>query len=111
MEERSFAYIFENIDGLSKGQRKIADFICENIETAAYMTAAKLARSVGVSESTVVRFAYGMGYGSYHAFQNMLRETAKTQITPKQRMKIVSSRMEEGNSIFRDVLKSDMEKI
>ena len=41
----------------SKGQKKLADFIREDYDKAAFLTAAKMGEEVGVSESTVVRFA------------------------------------------------------
>ena len=56
----------------SKGQKKLADFIREDYDKAAFMTAAKMGEEVGVSESTVVRFATHLGYKGYPDFQKAL---------------------------------------
>ena len=64
-------------EGFSKGQKLIADFVCEKYDKAAFMTASKLGEKVGVSESTVVRFAYELGFEGYPEFQHVLREIIK----------------------------------
>ncbi|MBO7288906.1 MAG: MurR/RpiR family transcriptional regulator, partial [Clostridia bacterium] len=77
---------------MSKSHKKIADFICEHYDKAAFMTAAKLGEKVGVSESTVVRFASLMGFEGYPEFQYVLREIIKNKLTAVQRMEITSSK-------------------
>ena len=59
----------------SKGQRKIASFITESYDRAAFMTANKLGKTVGVSESTVVRFAVELGYDGYPSMQKAMQES------------------------------------
>lgn len=54
---------------LSKGQKLIAEYILKNYDKAAFMTAAKLGNNVGVSESTVVRFATELGFSGYPKLQ------------------------------------------
>ncbi len=82
--------IQEKIDSvyntLSKGHRKIADYIKENYEKASFMTAASLGQTVGVSESTVVRFASHIGFDGYPEFQKHLQEMVKNNLTSIQRM-------------------------
>lgn len=73
-------------DGLSKGHKKIADFIRDNYEKASFMTASSLGKAVGVSESTVVRFASRVGFDGYPALRGRLRETVKRRLTSLQRM-------------------------
>ena len=58
----------------SKGQRRIAAYITESYDKAAFMTASRLGKTVGVSESTVVRFAVELGFDGYQRFQRSLRE-------------------------------------
>ena len=95
---------------LSKSQQKIADFITENEKTVFTMTAAQLARAVGVSESTVVRFASILGFEGYHKFQKALAAEARNQLTAFERMELLS-KTGEGEDVIKKVLKSDMDKI
>ena len=78
---------------LSKGQKKIADYIMENYDKAAFMTAARLGETVGVSESTVVRFATELGFEGYPSFQNDLQELIRSKLTSVQRMESASVRI------------------
>ena len=75
---------------LSKGHKKIADYIKANYERASFMTAAALGDAVGVSESTVVRFATHIGFDGYPEFQKNLQETVKSRLTSVQRMEAAS---------------------
>lgn len=104
------SYIREHRADFSKRQRIIADYIMQNYDNAAYMTAAALAGAVGVSESTVVRFAAELGFDGYQKLQKRLQEVTRAQLTSIQRMEIASRRMS-GDHILTAVLKSDVEKI
>ena len=68
---------------LSKGQKLIAEYILKYYDKAAFMTAAKLGDSVGVSESTVVRFAIELGFSGYTKLQKSLQELIKNKLTKK----------------------------
>ncbi|MEA4833085.1 MAG: MurR/RpiR family transcriptional regulator [Oscillospiraceae bacterium] len=95
---------------LSKSQRRLSDYITENYDKAAYMTAAKLAATVGVSESTVVRFADELGFDGYPEFSVYLKEIANRKLTSIQRIALSDERI--GNvSILDSVLSSDIDKI
>ena len=83
----------------SKGHRKIAEVILNNYVSASYMTASKLASEVGVSESTVVRFAMNMGFEGYHELQASLRSVLKNKLTSLERIEIANERMG-GNVLF-----------
>ncbi|MBU5677514.1 MurR/RpiR family transcriptional regulator [Alkaliphilus sp. MSJ-5] len=95
---------------LSKGQKLIAQYIIENYDKAAFMTASKLANKVGVSESTVVRFANALGFEGYPQLQKGLEEIIKTKLTTVQRVEMASEYSNEG-AILKKVLKSDMDNI
>ena len=99
-----------NFHRLSKGQKIIAQFIMSNYDKAAFMTAAKLGEKVGVSESTVVRFANTIGYEGYPQLQKQLQEMVKTKLTTVQRIEM-STDFTNKNSILKNILKSDMENI
>ena len=68
---------------LSKGQKLIAEYILKNYDKAAFMTAAKLGNNVGVSESTVVRFATELGFSGYPKLQKALQELIKNNFVYK----------------------------
>ncbi|NLB22171.1 MAG: MurR/RpiR family transcriptional regulator [Clostridium sp.] len=95
---------------LSKGQKLIADFILKHYDKAAFMTAAKLGQNVGVSESTVVRFAIELGYDGYPELQKSLQELVKTKLTAVQRLEMTNDLVDEENAL-KSVLKADMENI
>lgn len=97
-------------NSLSKGQKLIADFILQRYDKAAYMTASKLGKITGVSESTVVRFASELGYDGYPSFQSALRDIIKTKLTAVQRMEFASDHTDE-HDILSAVLQSDMDNL
>lgn len=95
---------------LSKGQRLLASYITENYDKAAFLTAAKLGQAVGVSESTVVRFASHLGYKGYPEFQHALGKLVQGKLHDVHRMEDVYGRISQSE-ILETVLKSDMERI
>ncbi len=94
----------------SKGQRLIANYILEHYEKAAYMTASRLGGLVGVSESTVVRFASELGFEGYPEFQRALQELIRNMLTSVQRIEVTNSLIGDGD-VLEKVLMSDAEKI
>lgn len=97
-------------ENLSKSHKKIAEYILEKCEKAAYMTAGRLSEETGVSESTVVRFACEMGYDGYPALQKALKEHVKSQLTTAQRMELAYEKMG-SRDIFTSTLKADISYI
>lgn len=102
--------IQQKYDDFSKGQKLIANYIVNHYDKAAYVTAAKLGEIVGVSESTVVRFAIELGFDGYPKLQKVLQELIKSKLTAVQRIEVSSNRINEDN-ILKSVLQSDMDKI
>lgn len=94
----------------SKGQRRIAAFINDNYEKAAFMTAGKLGLAAGVSESTVVRFASDLGYDGYPEMRRAMQELVKNRLTTVQRIEVAKD-MISGDDVPETVLNSDMAKI
>lgn len=95
---------------LSKGQKKIANAILNNYDKAAYLTASKLGNLVGVSESTVVRFANELGFEGYSEFQRAVQELVRIKLTPNQRIEITKQRIGRAD-VLESVLESDISKI
>ena len=93
----------------SKGQRLIAKYITESYDKAAFMTASKLGKKVGVSESTVVRFAAALGYSGYPQLQKALQELIRHRLTASQRFEMTSDM--DHAQVLNKVLKADMQNI
>jgi DNA-binding MurR/RpiR family transcriptional regulator len=102
--------IEKNYIKLSKGQKRIADFILQNYDKVAFMTASTLGDSTGVSESTVVRFANALGYDGYPKLQKGLQESIKTKLTTVQRFEL-SKDLEKESSYTKKVMNADMDNI
>lgn len=102
--------IQDNMSGFSKSQRMIAKYIVDSYDKAAFMTANELGGSVGVSESTVVRFAAELGYDGYPGMQRALQEMIRTKLTSVQRMEVGNDRISELD-VLPVVLQSDIENI
>ena len=98
------------IGSFSKGQKLIANYILAHYDKAAYLTASKLGAYVGVSESTVVRFAIELGFEGYPEFQHALQEIMRNRLTSFQRIEVTNSLIGDENILER-VLISDAEKI
>ena len=94
----------------SKGQRAIARYLLEHYEKAAFMTASKLGATVGVSESTVVRFAAEVGCDGYPQLQKRLQEIIRNRLTAVQRIEITSEQMSRSDVVSK-VLQADIDRI
>ena len=94
----------------SKGQRLIAKYITESYDKAAFMTANKLGKTVGVSESTVVRFAVDLGFEGYPSMQKAMQEMVMNRLTSVQRLEVASDRIG-SQDVVSMVVHSDMEKL
>lgn len=108
--ERLLSKINVQYQNFSKGQKKLAAYIKENYDKAAFLTAAKLGETVGVSESTVVRFATHLGYKGYPEFQRELEELVRNKLNSIQRMEVTYGKVPQSE-ILDTVLHSDIEKI
>ena len=102
--------INKNYSKMSKGQKLLATYITDNYDKAVFLTAAKMGDVVGVSESTVVRFAMSLGYKGYPEFQNALEELVRNKLNSVQRMDVTYGRISQSE-ILETVLKSDADKI
>ena len=105
-----FSRINEHYDKMSKGHKAIAKFISEHYDQAVFMTAAKLGEELGISESTVVRFASGIGYDGYPEFQKALEECVKGKLNSIQKMDAKYGRSSQSE-ILTSVITADIEKL
>ena len=102
IEQKSYSF--------SKGQKRLAKYITENFDIAAYLTASKLGKEAGVSESTVVRFAYQLDYSGYPELQRAIQVIVKTNSNSVQRMSLSSKRYQE-KGVLRSILYTDAERL
>lgn len=94
----------------SKGQKNLADYIIKNYDKAVFLTAARLGKEVGVSESTTVRFATQLGYKGFPEFHRALEELVRNRLTSIQRMEVTYGHVPQGE-ILDTIFQSDIEKI
>ena len=95
---------------MSKGHKLLATYITDNYDKAVFLTAAKMGETVGISESTVVRFATSLGYKGYPDFQKALEELVRNKLNSVQRMEVTYGRISQSQ-ILETVLQSDRDKI
>lgn len=100
----------EKLPKMSKGHKKIAEYILDHYDKAAFMTASKLGSIVGVSESTVVRFATELGFEGYPEMQKALKKFTSNQLTTVQRMNVINDRFGDEDVLSR-VLNFDIDQI
>ena len=110
MKTNLIAHISEHAAGFSKGQKRIAQYIQEHYESAAFMTAFKLGETVGVSESTVVRFAAELGFDGYPQLQKAMQELIRSKLTTVQRIEVTRARMAD-DEVLDNVMAYDMANI
>ena len=113
-EVKDSKYLISHIQSqytrFSKGQKLIAQYILKNYDKVAFMTACKLGEAVGVSESTVVRFANALGYSGYPKLQDALQELIKNKLTTVQRVDMIKE-FNDDSAILKKIVKSDMDNI
>lgn len=110
MKDDILTILEEKDPTFSKGQRRIASYITESYDKAAFMTASRLGAMVGVSESTVVRFAVELGYDGYPEMQKAMQEMVMNRLTSVQRIEVANDRI--GNQdVLTKVLQADAEKL
>lgn len=102
--------INSNYSSMSKGHKLLATYITDNYDKAVFLTAARMGEIVGVSESTVVRFATSLGYKGYPEFQSALEELVRNKLNSIQRMEVTYGRIAQSK-ILEEVLRSDADKI
>ncbi len=110
MHQDIMTILQEKAPEFSKGQRRIAKYITEAYDKAAFMTANRLGKTVGVSESTVVRFAVDLGFDGYPSMQKAMQEMVLNRLTSVQRIEVANDRLGDQDVISM-VLHSDMEKL
>ena len=103
--------ILQNLEPtFSKGQRRISRYIAESYDKAAFMTASRLGKAVGVSESTVVRFAMELGYDGYPGMQKAMQEMVANRLTSVQRIEVTNDRIGDQD-IPSMVLQADIDRL
>ena len=110
MKDDILTVMQNEMSSFSKGQKRIAAYILEDYNKAAFMTASRLGKTVGVSESTVVRFAIELGYEGYPSMQRAMQEMVLNRLTSVQRLEIAHEQMADQD-VLTSVLHSDAEKI
>ena len=104
------ALLQEKEHAFSKGQKRIASYITQSYDKAAFMTANRLGKTVGVSESTVVRFAVELGFDGYPSMQKAMQEMILNRLTSVQRIEVANDRIGDQD-VLSMVIQSDIDKL
>ena len=107
MKANLSSLLIEQMPHFSKGQKRIAEYILAHDDQAAYMTALKLSETVGVSESTVVRFAAELGFSGYPQMQKAIQEQIRSKLTTIERIDLARTRMRDDEVLPR-IMEYDM---
>lgn len=110
MKANLIAHITERQPSFSKGQKRIAQYIVEHYDKAAFMTAYRLGETVGVSESTVVRFAAELGFDGYPQLQKAMQELIRSKLTSVQRIEVTRARMRD-DEVLDNIIGCDLANI
>ena len=110
MENNILKKLENGLGGFSKSQKRIAEYIIEHYDKAAFMTAARLGAKINVSESTVVRFAAELGFEGYPAMQKAIQGIIRNKLTSVQRVEVANDRLRDNN-LLDAVLQADVENI
>ncbi len=108
--DRGILAQLKDSSGFSKGQKRIAAYILDNYDKAAFMTASRLGQLTCVSESTVVRFASELGYDGYPGMRKAIQDTIRSRLTSVQRIEVARETMDEEN-VLESVLMADIDKL
>src|SRR5690625_6719733 len=98
-------------ENMSKSQHKIADYILENPHSIPFITGAKLAELVGVSEATIVRFATFLGFSGYNDLQQQLMKSVEKQLNTVERLKMSRTVYDETEKTIYDIFQDDINNI
>lgn len=110
LKSNLIAHITERQQSFSKGQKRIAQYIIEHYDQAAFMTAYRLGETVGVSESTVVRFAAELGFEGYPQLQKAMQELIRSKLTSVQRIEVTRARMRD-DEVLDNIIGCDLANI
>lgn len=100
--------IAEHFDNLTKSERRIADFIRQNPDDVAFLSAAEVAEQLGLSEATIVRFACSLGFDSYPAMRKVLQVKFRNLVTHSSRLRSRLDEMREAGDIFERLVASEI---
>ncbi|WP_209121869.1 MurR/RpiR family transcriptional regulator [Alkalihalobacillus sp. BA299] len=103
--------IVDNLDKMSKSQKKIANYIINNTETAPFLTASKLAKNVGVGEATVIRFAVFINYKGYPDLQRHLQEALKRKWTSAEVFMKTTDEEDSPENSLKEILSDDIQNL
>lgn len=76
-----FEKIQNELHNMSNAKKKIGTYLLENWQESAFLSAHKLARNVGVSESVVVRFAQDLNYSGFPELQKAIQNVLRNRLT------------------------------
>jgi len=103
--------VLDNLTSLTEGQRAVGDYIMSNYDEVAFMTAARVGREAGVSETTVMRFTSSLGYEGWPELQRALHDDIRSRLTTVERLRGSSASTEERETVMTKVMTADIQSV
>lgn len=110
-EDDLIVRINEKYQKMSKGQKRLTNYLLNNFDKAVFMTAAKLGDNVGISESTVVRYAVSLGYTGFPQFHKALEKMVQDKLNSIETIEVASSKNMSRQEVLEAVMRADAEKV
>jgi len=101
--------ISESFPKLTKSERRIANYLNQNQDDAAFLSAAEIAERLQLSEATMVRFARTLGYESYPAMRAVLQENFRHRLIHSARLRSRLDDLRVDGDIFERVVASEID--
>ena len=101
--------ISEKYKDLTKSEKQIADYLRNNQEESAFLSAGEIANRLDLSEATLVRFARSLGFDSYPAMREVLQENFRRRVTHSARLRSRLDDLREAGDIFERLVVSEMD--
>ncbi|MGM8214807.1 MurR/RpiR family transcriptional regulator [Bacillaceae bacterium W0354] len=111
MAEDVYNKISKSLPNMSKSQKEIAKYVISHMESVPFFTVGQLAKNVGVSEATVVRFATFLGFDGYPQFQKTLQEAVRKQLTTVERLRISDDVYDKEDQAVFEMFNEDVNRI
>lgn len=100
--------IREHFDQLTKSERRIANYLRQNQDESAFLSAGEIAARLDLSEATMVRFARTLGFDGYPAMRAALQDKFRTLATHSARMRSKLDELHESGDIFERLVASEI---
>lgn len=108
MNDSVLILIKEKYERLTKIQKKLADYICDNIHTIPFLSIKELGEKSDVSLASITRFTRELGFSGYADFQRSTADLIRKDMVPMKELKgSISS--EETEDVLSSIARNNIE--